>query len=606
MKTLLVGNTSYLDKEFLQAAFPEDKVFILGDTALSSTKRPAVTIFSRKLTRQRLEEVLKLYRFESIIYLSQSLTLGNQEIGELDYLQLLFSSLQGVEETQFIYVAGPVATTTEQIFLSSASNLCQTWQRGQGSSLRILKSPYLYSPYWEGDFLYRTFRALSQSGEIVIAKSVQDEATFISPLDLADLLYKLAHQPCEYFEDLLIPYPFQRTFGEFKDKLKDLDPSFQPTSLKFLRSTLSSFSYSKDGGNQLRQEYGWFMKIDLLEELVELYETYTESRERAGNVQNKFALPGLKKQSLWQSFLEVFIFFAVAEALHLLANRLPQFQQVDIRLLFVILVSTVYGMGLGLLAAVLAILALLWGEVSLGVDWHILFFNTEQWIPFVVYILAAMAFGFVQSYYLDSQRSLSKEVSILRERQDFLQQAYVDALQDNQVLKKQILASRQGAVKFFSLSKQLSALSMGKVLIETQELIKRDLEVEKLGLYRLQEGNKFILVNPQDDLPPSIDLLRHQEILSQLQEKQVWVNKTRAFFAADYLVALYLEGQLQYLVWLEEIPYDKLTSYYETLLEMLAHISQERLLTAYYREIYQYLLEQNRLPSDRIKGGESV
>ena len=41
MRVLLVGNTGYITKEFVQEAFPESEVFIMGNSLLKTEREKA-------------------------------------------------------------------------------------------------------------------------------------------------------------------------------------------------------------------------------------------------------------------------------------------------------------------------------------------------------------------------------------------------------------------------------------------------------------------------------------------------------------------------------------------------------------------------------------
>ena len=66
----------------------------------------------------------------------------------------------------------------------------------------------------------------------------------------------------------------------------------------------------------------------------------------------------------------VVVTFLVFEAFRYMTQSQLQFQLIDLRLLFVVLISTVLGMGYGLFSAVLAIIGLTISKIMSGTSWQ--------------------------------------------------------------------------------------------------------------------------------------------------------------------------------------------------------------------------------------------
>ncbi len=92
----------------------------------------------------------------------------------------------------------------------------------------------------------------------------------------------------------------------------------------------------------------------------------------------------------------VVVTFLVFEAFRYMTQSQLQFQLIDLRLLFVVLISTVLGMGYGLFSAVLAIIGLTISKIMSGTSWQLLLYNTDRWVAFIAYIFIAVVCGFVE------------------------------------------------------------------------------------------------------------------------------------------------------------------------------------------------------------------
>ena len=75
-----------------------------------------------------------------------------------------------------------------------------------------------------------------------------------------------------------------------------------------------------------------------------------------------------KKHKLALKFIELIAVFLVTEFLNIKLGTYVQFQYVDLRLLFIVIMGSVHGMSMGIIAAGLACMSTLFGYVRLGVD----------------------------------------------------------------------------------------------------------------------------------------------------------------------------------------------------------------------------------------------
>lgn len=89
-------------------------------------------------------------------------------------------------------------------------------------------------------------------------------------------------------------------------------------------------------------------------------------------------------------------YFLGFEAFRHMTQGQLQFQLIDLRLLFVVLISTVLGMGYGLFSAVLAIIGLTVSQILSGTSWQLLLYNTDHWVVYIAYIFIALVCGFVE------------------------------------------------------------------------------------------------------------------------------------------------------------------------------------------------------------------
>ena len=411
MKTLLFGNTGYISKEFIEEAFPNSDVYIFGETNLTGLKR--VTVF-KKTEAIGIAEILENYRFDQILYLSNFLTYKNQQIGELERLQDFLKNTSKLTWSKIIYLTGPEIINLPQDLERAAENLCLHWAHTYSGSLKIIRSPYVYSATQPEDYFYGLMSNIRRNQPIRFDEQPDEVANFINSEDLAELVYKAFNSWTDEIEVLTIPSPFQDTFQQLATKLQNLELSH--STIGFQSSNKLSPLYQTMDKNNLRGRYGWFIHYSILDDLSDLYCQFaSESKplrrlEFRGLKKNIYRLRG---HNDFQKTAEILLAFLLSEVLSFIVARFNQLGMIDVRLLFVTLISTIFGTVYGVFAGVLSVLGLFVTSIAAGNKWQSIVYNTDRWLPFAAYIFVALICGIIQMKYQDEKELLEKENQLL-------------------------------------------------------------------------------------------------------------------------------------------------------------------------------------------------
>lgn len=125
------------------------------------------------------------------------------------------------------------------------------------------------------------------------------------------------------------------------------------------------------------------------------------------------------------------------------------------RLFFVVIVGTMYGLDAGVFAAALVCAGMALSYASNGASFAPLFYDTSNWITFVVYFVAGAVCGYVQMRNRENLRFMRDENSLLRERLAFLRDLYHDVLDDRRMLRGQIIGRRDSFGKMYAMTREL-------------------------------------------------------------------------------------------------------------------------------------------------------
>ena len=328
----------------------------------------------------------------------------------------------------------------------------------------------------------------------------------------------------------------------------------------------------------IRQQYGWFAHFSLLDDLPALWQTW-----QAAHPQPKNGLvqrwPLLKRGGI---LAEVLAAWLGTEALVRLTATQAQFRMVDLRLLFVVLVSTVHGLNLGVLAALLAAGSLVLGYMRQGIAPILLFYEPSYWLAFLVYFVVGAVCGYVQLRSADAVRFAQEECRTLRRRMDFVQQLCQDALQEKHALARQLLARKDSFGKLYAVTRQLD-VAQPKVLYRCAVQVLEDcLKNQSIALYVLEEdGLSARLAAASPALTAHTAPVLPDEVLHALRpvltQGELWVNRRLLPELPMYAAAARCSGQPVLLLLLWEAREDQMDLYEQNMFRILSGLIEQAL-----------------------------
>ena len=107
MKLLVTGNIGYITAEFIEEAFPECQILLLGETEQKSNRRKGLSVHPMPKTEEEFKDIFKTYEFEGVIYFSNYLTFHGTMEGEIETLHKLLHYYKGNLNSRLLYITGP-------------------------------------------------------------------------------------------------------------------------------------------------------------------------------------------------------------------------------------------------------------------------------------------------------------------------------------------------------------------------------------------------------------------------------------------------------------------------------------------------------------------
>lgn len=583
MRVLLVGNTGYITKEFVQEAFPESEVFIMGNSLLKTERKKHLIVRPFPEQDEELEDIFHTYDFELMVYFSNYITFHGTMEGEAEKLRKVLSYCKRSKEIHVIYLTGPeagyAATTGKTLLVRGAENLCCQYGKMYQIPVKIVRIPYLYSGVYKEDYFYKMFAAIRSGEPVEIQESPDQSLQFLNSMDLAELLEKMSDNWDEEYHYLNVPNVFSNTFRELEQKIKEID-----ASVRIENRGLTPVEKIPPDDKVVRFKYGWFPKISLLEDFSDIYDQYLDAIGEKERRIDRWKI-WLDKHRPIVKIVELVVGFFLFEFLNHLAGNQAQFKMIDLRLVFIVLFGSLYGINYGIAAAALETVSLLAAYEREGVGWTTLFYEPSNWIPFIFYFAVGAICGYVRMKNKENIEFVTDENKLIQEKFLFMRDMYQDSIYDKRTYKKQIMGSRDSFGKIFDITRKLDTVLPQELFIETIHVMEDMLENHAVAVYSLGKNSEFGRLEIaskeiRSEFPNSIRISKYQAAISELEDGNVWVNRELLPDYPAYMAGIRKNKELVMIVCIKEVRSDQMTLYYMNLFKILCGLVEVALLRA--------------------------
>ena len=587
MEALVTGNTVYADDSFCRAALPDDHVHVVGADG---------DIFAGAGSSQRAEHIDLLHRlddaneFDRIVYLSEYLTPHGDRFGDIEHLRDVLR-VCAAREAQFILVAGPQGypdpdgrdVSGKGIIARSVEELCAFYAESERIQIKILRVPFLYTVASgvRDPFLSRAFEQC-RSGRLVLTDAPEAPLPMLCADELATLVHRVFDSWTPGFEVLSVPDCFGHTVGDFARSMQDIVSGLEVS----YGDGAPCGPVPADG--TVRRRYAWFQRYDLLRDLSTLYGTWDAGRDPKPPALRRLLDAALARTGAWRVF-ETSVAWAASELLVRLFSDSGQLNVIDYRLLFVVLIASMYGLDFGVLAAALASVGLAATYLtSMGYTFQGLFYEPSNWLPFIAYFVVGSVCGYVQLRNRESIELARDENRLLRSRNEFVGKLYRDTLEDKNELKRQIVGRRDSFGKIFSVTRELDLLNPRDIYRKCCQILQEFLENDSIALYHVSGGRfaRLAAASPAvlATAPKSLDLNTVRTVVDALRESGLWVNRELIEGLPVFAYGVKRSGDLAVLIFVNEVADEQLSLYYQNLFRIICGLVESSLVRAFEYE----------------------
>jgi len=585
---LIAGNIGYWTTDIIKRTFGEDHVVIVAAEPLQ-LEGSNLTCFPFSIMDEKFESIFFNYDFDRVIYVSDYLTFHGQPRAEVEELRRLLRLCQRSQTQQQIAIllsqeACANIRTGKTVMLQSEEELCRYYAEVYYLPVKIIRCPFLCSAQNPTDYFYRMFQRIEEEQKVEIAENPEQRTNFIRLEEVGEFLFRL-------FDDWDGKTETLNLFGCSKTTFADLAAGIEKTcpgvKVEFLKKTpLHNLNL---GENYVRSRLGWFAVEDVALDVEALYREYRhETKENLPLWKRvREQVMGMKTGLM---LVELVVGWILVEALIRLLSGTAQFGNIDLRLLFIVVMGSVYGMNAGVTAAFLETVAAGISYVDRGISWQMIFYEPSNWVPFILYFTVGAICGYVKRRNEDTVASLKKERDLLADKYRFTRTLYQEALEYKSQYKKQIIGSRDSFGKIFEVVQNLDTVVPQEIYAQSIAIIEDVLDNRSIAIYSIRDpqsifGRLEVSSHLIDrNLAKSIRLEQFSAAVDTLKKGEIWVNTELLPDYPMYIAGVKnREGELILMIMIYRARYDQLGMYYANLFRIICG-----LIESSFRKAWDY------------------
>lgn len=603
-RVLCIGNTEYLTESFIEEAFPGSKVTVVGNTVLGSADK--IKLF--RIKKPSIKAIFETYDFDAVVYFSGDLTYQTTEKNDAEELRevLEYAKATG-KDIKILFLSSLDSAFKEKsdraILSEAKEKLCQFYAKDSTLDIKVVQVPYLYSGSYSKDFLYKMFEQIHKHKPVSLEALPETQAHFIALSDLARLIARMIDNWKSQNGILSVGDDFSVTFHDLAEKTTQLCEKAQ-----FEFAATGDSGKLEVNNKGIRNAYGWFARISLLEDLAEEYEKYLViKQEKALTLWQKIK-KWLEEHSLFVKIAELILLFALTELLLYLTDSAVIFSIVDFRMAFIVVMATVHGLYFGLAASFLSSVSWLVAKVASGTNVLTIFYEPTNWLAFVFFFLVGSLCGYIKLRKDDTIRFVSDENKLLEDKLVFTREIYEDTYKEKRDLKKQIIGSKDSFGKIFDITRKLDTVAPQQLYLRIMETFEEVLENKTITVYSVNSQSTFgrLEVASRDIMQTvshSVSTETYAPVIEKIAGGEIWRNTDLKPDYPMYAAGVYRGEELQLLIFLWRAEVEQRSLYYVNLFKILRDLVQMSLLRAY--DYNQAVYEKQYITGTHIMNAEA-
>lgn len=611
MDVLFTGNLAMISKALFDRLGKEHRCVIFGEQEKLDIKGKNIISYTRKGTDEDFAHVFTAFNFETVLYFSQALDGAKKVFDELERLEQALYQCRKNKVEHFIYVTGNTLPergmsdgqkSSYYILKDACEELCKSFAMNYGIKVQILQVPYLYQMDGGDCQLMRWCTEVLEKGKVQFPENKSYRTDFLCDEDLGEVLGRMLDEPNE--EEYAITNLSGKndcTFEELGELFRSINPEF---AIEYKEQSDCVPRYVDEG--YARREYGWYPEHEIADDIKDIF-TVLCMEKRQHRVLGRRRIQHQKIQEKIRVILEVLLSFLIAELLNHYTRNNIMVNFIDFRLVYVVMMGLINGLYAGVFSALLSCVGYVMERGAL-MQWQVIFYNVQNWLPFACYFLLGSVSGYTTDKHEDEVQYCKEEYDILEDKYVFLNSLYANVLESKESFNSQIIGYKDSFGKMYSVVKKLDRTLTEQVNYEAVNVLEEVLDNQYVAIYSIDSKSEFARLsvcsrNCKSELGKSLKITDYPLLLKELYANGTFINRDALEGYPAYATPVFSGKELVGMIILMHADYTQMNMEFSNKFRIMTDLIRDSLIRAReYDERSKTTLEDTQiLAVDKFK-----
>ena len=564
-------------------------------------KHKSFTSYSISSADDQYQEIFRSHSFDLVIFIAAQEGFLNQPLNAnassfcvgfehtLEYCRkfqvdrfLLISSIQvyGNMETAEEEQDPEPATFYGQVLLN-IENFCRFYYANYQLAASIIRVPFVYGPEENASLLNRLLKDAVNNRKIVMNADAFSPCDFLHIEDLLDFISSVINDA--HWLNLRV-FNLPSEVINFSSLTQLISYHFPKVNITFTPAGMQSAAPRTIVAEAARNLYAWNARRRLVSEIPVLVKAANQDEVVKGSFFQKLKnlTVSLRPLLVWGEVI------AGAFLMHMLTvwtDTIIEFKYIDYRLLFVVIIGSTHGLLYGVFASVLAAISAAISWFSIGIDWALLVYNVENWIPFALFFLAGAVTGYAHDKQENEIGFERHQTELIHEKYEFLYSLYDEISTLKNRLREQLVGYRDSFGRFYKIASELNDLDEDNIFLKALDILEDLMKNDQIAIYTIESTGRYGRLEVKSTgsdraVPKSLNLSEFSQAQEILTEGNIFQNKELLPNYPAYIAPIMDKASLIGLVVLWEAEFEQFTMYYYNLFRVVTGLIQSSLVRA--------------------------
>lgn len=309
----------------------------------------------------------------------------------------------------------------------------------------------------------------------------------------------------------------------------------------------------------------------IMQQMQENIRQYTTGDPSASTGEGRSRLMKLIRRLI--PFFEALLVFILVLLAEIFLSDQSFFEHVDFFLLYVLLFSLIHGLHLSIFTASLSVAGYFITELT-GDNHLKLLMDVGTYVWIAQIFIIGMSVGHLRDRLMQLQSDKDDEISYLSTRLGDISAINKGNVAIKNYFEQQTINSTESLGFFYDIVAQLDAANENEVMFVAVQLLAQVMHTTDAAIYAVSKSGFLRLLTTTTsrayDMGKSIRISDYQNIMDTLEKDYIFVNRTMDEHLPNMVSVIKNdEGEIETLIFLWDLPYERMTLQYSNTLRIL-------------------------------------